>query len=267
MDKPQANLNLEEQSTTRQKRNKHFIICTTIFFTLLICAIISVFTVLKHQTEAESLSANPTAAIRSACHVTIDYTSCVESLLSSLDNHSHTIIHASDILRLSVAAGLRESRTVATHFQELASKIGNKNIKNPDSITGCQKLIVDSVDQLNGSLAMIATVDFDGELGSNELRGKMVKAANNVEGCYYGEADEVGPTIRVKIKQAEIYVRNSVAILDSFEEVKEMFDPSVGSVLASLMLVRENYVITVALFCTQYLVLIFLLCSVLRVFV
>lgn len=112
------------------------------------------------------------------------------------------------------------------------------------------------------------------EVMMRELRNSTAQAANNVERCLDG-LEAKGTTqgqilmikkVKLRIERARMYMLNSLAILENKSVIKEMFDPSVQSILASFMLARENYVLTIALFCSQYWVLVFLFCSLLRVF-
>ncbi|KAI3463990.1 hypothetical protein Pfo_020653, partial [Paulownia fortunei] len=272
----QAQVTLLEDQSSREKRKQFFIFFLIILFTLIFCAIISIFTVLKHHTESQSLSVNSVQAIRSACRVTRYYYTCIDSI-SSQNNHNP--IHASDIFRLSIRAAFHEFYIIGTLPQELASKI-QKNIR--PLLTNCQNLFTDSLNQLNRSLIM--TMNHQGpdeEIWAyndemmTDLRNMIFQAKNNVDRCLDGlEATwtaqgQIGKIkkLKMRIHKAEIYMSNCLAILEKRDAILEMFDPSVQSILASFMWARENYVLTIALFCSQYLVLVFLFCSLLRVFV
>ncbi|KAK4427925.1 hypothetical protein Salat_1561500 [Sesamum alatum] len=264
---------MEDQSS-RQKRKQLFILLLIILFTLIIVAIISIFTVLKHRTESNSLSFRPIAAIHSVCRFTRYYQTCVNSL-SPLKSYGHKI-HASYVFKLFISAALFEFYSIGTLPQKLGSKIENQNIELV--LTDCGKLFTDTVSQLNRSLIMIENylgpdeeiLAFN-EVMMRELRNLTAQATNNVDRCLDGLVAE-GATppeiakMRLRTEKAKMYMLNSLAILEKKDVIKEMFDPSVQSILASFILARENDVLTIALFCSQYLVLVFLFCSLMRVF-
>ncbi|KAL2254035.1 UNVERIFIED_CONTAM: hypothetical protein Sindi_0198200 [Sesamum indicum] len=273
----QALVNSTEDQSSRQKRKQLFILFLIILFTLIIFAIISVFTVLKHRTESHSLSVRPTAAIHSVCRFARYYQTCVDSL-SPLSSYGHKI-HASYIFGLSIRAAFFEFYSIGTLAKKLSSKMENKHIGLV--LTDCQKLFTDTISQLNRSLIMIDNyLDLDegilafDEVMMRELRNSTAQATNNLDRCLEGLGEE-GATPRevvmikkvmVRIEKAQMYMLNSLAILEKKDVIKEMFDPSVQSILASFMLAREYHVLTIALFCSQYLVLVFMFCSLLRVF-
>ncbi|PIN03346.1 Pectinesterase [Handroanthus impetiginosus] len=261
----QSQVTLLENQASRKKTKQFFILFFIIFFTLIIFAIISAFTVLKHHAESRSLSANPMLAFRSACDVTYNYRTCIRSL-SSLQNHTHKI-HPSDILGLSIRSVFHEFSTISTLPQELASKIDNNNIK--PALIDCQNLLIDSLNQLNRS-QNVEIIDYDEEM-VKDLRNLMAQVKNNTGRCLDGLDGAAAAAVpqqiftmkkvKMRIQKAEIYVLNSLEILEKKSEIDEMFDPNFRSILGSFMLQ------TVGVFCLQYLVMVWLFCVlIMRVF-
>ncbi|PIN15138.1 hypothetical protein CDL12_12219 [Handroanthus impetiginosus] len=223
----QSKVTLLENQASRKKTKQFFILFFIIVFTLIISAIISAFTVLKRHAESQSLSANPILAIESACSVTYNYRTCIRSL-SSLQNHTHKI-HPSDILEFSIRS---------------------QNVE----IIDCDEEMV------------------------KDLRILMAQAKNSTTRCLHGlhtAAAAAGTPlqqilrlkkVKMRIMKAEIYVLNSLDILEKKDEIDAMFGPNFGSILGSFMLDREYYVLSVVLLCLQYLAMVLLFCVLMRVF-
>ncbi|PIN03344.1 Pectinesterase [Handroanthus impetiginosus] len=271
----QSQVTLLENQASRKKTKQFFILFFILLFTLIISAIISAFTVLKRHAESQSLSANPILAVESACRVTYNYRTCIRSL-SSLQNQSHKI-YPSDILGLSIRSVFHEFSTISTLPQELASKIENNNIK--PALIDCQNLLVDSLNQLNRS-QNVEIIDCDEEM-VQDLRILMAQAKNSTTRCLHGlhtaaaAAAAAGTPlqqilrlkkVKMRIMKAEIYVLNSLDILEKKGEIDAMFGPNFGSILGSFMLDREYYVLSVVLLCLQYLATALLFCVLVRVF-
>ncbi|KAG8388675.1 hypothetical protein BUALT_Bualt02G0150000 [Buddleja alternifolia] len=257
MDQVQVHL-LEDQSLRRTKKEKQlFILFLIIIFTLIISAIISVFTALKHQAETQYRPENSIRAIQAVCRVTQYYYPCINSIsMSSLHTHHNHKIGASDIFELSVRAALHELHDVVSLPQQLASKFRSPKIK--PVLTDCQNWLADSLNQLNKSLIMIMDYYPNKKILANEemvndFRVMIGRAAKNVERCVDGlekenatvEGKIAKKRLKARIYMGKVYVLNSLDILEKKDAIDEVFyrASSVESIFAFFILDRENYVV------------------------
>ncbi|PIN15139.1 Pectinesterase [Handroanthus impetiginosus] len=262
----QSQVTLLENQSSRKKTKQFFILFFIIIFTLIISVIISAFTVLKLPAQSQSLSTKVIVmTLQTACRVTHQYYPCNRSL-PSLQNHTHKI-HPSNTVGFSIRSVFHEVSTISTLPQKLASKIDNNNIK--PALIDCHNLLIDSLNQLNRS-QNVEIVVYDEEMVKN-LRVLMAQVKKKIGRCLDGldaaaAAAEPQQIVRMKkvtmrIKKAEIYVLNSLEILEKMGKIYEISDPNFGSILGSFMLYG------VGSFCLQYLAMVLLFCVlIVRVF-
>ncbi|PIN15140.1 hypothetical protein CDL12_12221 [Handroanthus impetiginosus] len=226
----QSQKTLHENQASRKKTNHFFILLFIILFPLTISAIISAFTALKRR--AESQTPNPSQPIQSSS------SNRPAGSLPSLKNHTHKI-HPSDIVGFSICLVFHECSTI--------------------------NLLIDSLNQLSRSQD-VEIMGYD-EKTVKDLRILTAQVKKNTGRCLVGlDAAALQQIVRMKkvkmrIKKAEIYVLNSLEILEKKGEIDEMFDQNFGSILVSFMLH------SVGLFCLQYLAMVLLFCVlIMRVF-
>lgn len=253
MESVQVNL-LEDQSG-RKKRKISFIIFLTILFTIIISTIIFGFGVLKRHTESQYPSSNSVRAIQVVCSVTRNPRLCTTSI-SALYNrrrrHPFSKTDPSMIFTLSLHVAINELKPLIS-----LSKSNN-----------CGKLLDDSLSQLNGSLiSSDGKKSMDDETMIRDLTASIKGGISNIDKCLKGleSMKSEWRIARVKFYMVKVYMGNSLQILQNRNAINEMFYPDVQTIFASLMLNRELYLLSIILICSQYLVMVFLVCNLLRV--
>nr|XP_009589868.1 putative pectinesterase/pectinesterase inhibitor 26 [Nicotiana tomentosiformis] len=207
---------MERDQTSRRKKKLKFIIILIIVFTLIIGAIISVFTIMKQDLESKSPAKNPTMVIRSICSLTQYPTTCSKSLSPLYKNNPSSEINASRIFSLSFHTAIDELSKLSTRLSE----------SNDRSLKHCEYMFNNSLHQLNNSLA---TSDID--LG-NEQSFVVSKSLRELMGWLYRETPKLEVCLnrlRFEYTLSSRRVSNSLMILSNRESVSEMFYPIIGS--------------------------------------
>lgn len=252
MDSVQVNL-LADRSA-RKKRKISFIILLTILFTLTISTIIFGFTVLKRHTESQYPSTNSVRAIRVVCSVTWNPHHCTTSI-SALYNRRRLPFSKTDpsmIFTLSLHVAINKLKPL---------------ISLPKN-TDCGKLFNDSLSQLNGSLiSSDGKKSMDNETMVRDLTASIKGGISNIDKCLkrLESMRSEWRIARVKFYMVKVYMGNSLQILQNKNVINEQFYPDVRTILASLMLKPASYCLSLILICSQYLVIVFLVCILLRV--
>lgn len=276
--------NQQDHQSSRRRRKLSFIITSVVIFSLIIALIISVLSILQHDTEAEGLSANPTKAIRVVCSLTPHPSPCSKSLMENLNiypSKSNTI-NPSMIFTLSLHAAIDKVGDLISTVKAGILK-AKKDSTTLTALKRCRSLLEDSMKLVNNTMELMGQFDPEENAFTEDkflikaLPGWMTNATENIERCLTevelinstsGEYKD-GWTIRRDIKTeitsfSRPSMENSLMILVKMEEILELFDPRFGSVLASLLLEARGYVFIAGVFCSQYLFLIILIVLVLR---
>lgn len=244
---------VEQDQTSRRKKKLKFIIILIIVFTLIIGAIISVFTIMKQDLESKSPAKNPTMVIRSICSLTQYPTTCSKSLSPLYKNNPSAEINASRIFSLSFHTAIDELSKLSTRLSE----------SNDRSLKHCEYMFNNSLHQLNNSLA---TSDID--LG-NEQSFVVSKSLRELMGWLYRETPKLEVCLnrlRFEYTLSSRRVSNSLMILSNRESVSEMFYPIIGSdqSMVASFLSNVQFVDTLCIFGVQYILLVLLFCLLLR---
>lgn len=276
--------NQQDHQSSRRRRKLSFIITSVVIFSLIIALIISVLSILQHDTQAEGLSANPTKAIRVVCSLTPHPSPCSKSLIENLNiypSKSNTI-NPSMIFTLSLHAAIDKVGDLISTVKAGILK-AKKDSTTLTALKRCRSLLEDSMKLVNNTMELMGQFDPEENAFTEDkflikaLPGWMTNATENIERCLTevelinstsGEYKD-GWTIRRDIKTeitsfSRPSMENSLMILVKMEEILELFDPRFGSVLASLLLEARGYVFIAGVFCSQYLFLIILIVLVLR---
>lgn len=281
--------NQQDHQSSRRRRKLSFIITSVVIFSLIIALIITVLSILQHDTEAEGLSANPTKAIRVVCSLTPHPSPCSKSLMENLNiypSKSNTI-NPSKIFTLSLHAAMDKVGDLISTVKAGILK-AKKDSTTLTALKRCRSLLEDSMKLVNNTMELMGQFDPEENAFTEDkflikaLPGWMTNATENIERCLTevelingwsnnstsGE-DKDDWTIRRDIKTeitrfSRPSMENSLMILVKMEEILELFDPRFGSVLASLLLEARGYVFIAGVFCSQYLFLIILIVLVLR---
>lgn len=276
--------NQQDHQSSRRRRKLSFIITSVVIFSLIIALIISVLSILQHDTQAEGLSANPTKAIRVVCSLTPHPSPCSKSLMENLNiypSKSNTI-NPSMIFTLSLHAAIDKVGDLISTVKAGILK-AKKDSTTLTALKRCRSLLEDSMKLVNNTMELMGQFDPEENAFTEDkflikaLPGWMTNATENIERCLTevelinstsGEYKD-GWTIRRDIKTeitsfSRPSMENSLMILVKMEEILELFDPRFGSVLASLLLEARGYVFIAGVFCSQYLFLIILIVLVLR---
>ncbi|KAL2515984.1 Pectinesterase [Forsythia ovata] len=228
--------------------------------------------VLKRHAESQSPSTNSVQAIQVVCSVTRYPHHCIASI-SALYNqrrrrHPFSKTDPSMIFTLSLHVAINELKPLIQLPKKLASKTQNQQINS--ALKDCGKLLHYSVSQLNRSL-----ISCDGKKSMangtmiGELTAWIRSGISSIEKCLKGlePMKSEWRVARVKFNKAEVYMGNSLRILENKNAINQVFYPAVQSIMASLMLNRESYVLNIFLICSQYLVMVFLICFLLRLMI
>ncbi|XP_059303939.1 uncharacterized protein LOC132055929 [Lycium ferocissimum] len=275
---------LQDKSSSRTKRKLRLIICLLTLFSLIIAAIISASIIFKQNTESKSLSFNPTNAITSVCDLISEdplVNSCygsIATLYYSYDGESPILswsnrnkINPSQVFILSLFAARIQLQNVVFSHEKTISEVHTK----PEIIgvlRNCQGMIKFSLKKLNES-EMSLGIDPDEKILANnkvvwDLQRRIGEAMSQVQRCI-DLLNEIPSTLTVEIRErsyaAQENMRNSRGILRNVDDIFDLFYPTIGSVLGSLVWEFE-YGLTVWLFCFEYLLLIFLLVLLLRIY-
>lgn len=268
--------NQQDHQSSRRRRKLSFIITSVVIFSLIIALIISVLSILQHDTEAEGLSANPTKAIRVVCSLTPHPSPCSKSLMENLNiypSKSNTI-NPSMIFTLSLHAAIDKVGDLISTVKAGILK-AKKDSTTLTALKRCRSLLEDSMKLVNNTMELMGQFDPEENAFTEDkflikaLPGWMTNATENIERCLT-EVELINDwTIRRDIKTeitsfSRPSMENSLMILVKMEEILELFDPRFGSVLASLLLEARGYVFIAGVFCSQYLFLIILIVLVLR---
>lgn len=268
--------NQQDHQSSRRRRKLSFIITSVVIFSLIIALIISVLSILQHDTQAEGLSANPTKAIRVVCSLTPHPSPCSKSLIENLNiypSKSNTI-NPSMIFTLSLHAAIDKVGDLISTVKAGILK-AKKDSTTLTALKRCRSLLEDSMKLVNNTMELMGQFDPEENAFTEDkflikaLPGWMTNATENIERCLT-EVELINDwTIRRDIKTeitsfSRPSMENSLMILVKMEEILELFDPRFGSVLASLLLEARGYVFIAGVFCSQYLFLIILIVLVLR---
>lgn len=265
---------MQQDQSSRKTRKLTFIITSVVIFSLIIGSIISVISILKHETEAEGLSANPTKAIQVVCSLTPYSRACSKSLTENLKTYPSNTINPSKIFTLSLHAAIEEVRDLISTIK--AGIFKAKDSRTSTVLKHCRSLLEDSMKLVNNTMELMGQFDSDENAFTEDkfmikvLPGWMTNATENIDRCLTemeliegrnntnGDKDDDGKRMReIKIKILWVSrppVVNSLTILVRMEEILELFDPHFGSVLASLLLEARGDVLVVGVFCSQFLV-------------
>lgn len=281
--------NQQDHQSSRKRRKLSFIITSVVIFSLIIGLIITVFSILEHDTEAESLSANPTKAIKVVCSRTPYPRPCSKSLMENLKIYppKSNTINPSKIFTLSLHAAMDKVGDLISIVKAAILKV-KKDSRTLTALKRCRSLLEDSMNLVNHTMELMGQFDPEENVFTEDkllikaLPGWMTNATENINSCLIemelinrwknnttGGEDKDDWTITRDIKTeitrfSRPIMENSLMILVNMEEILELFDPRFGSVLASLLLEARGYVFIVGVFCSQYLVLIILIVLVIR---
>lgn len=281
--------NQQDHQSSRRRRKLTFIITSVVIFSVIIGLIITVLSILEHDTEAQGLSANPTKAIKVVCSMTPYPRPCSKSLMENLNiypSKSNTI-NPSKIFTLSLHAATDKVTDLISTVKAAILK-AKKDSRTLTALKRCRSLLEDSMKLVNNSMELMGQFDPEENVFTEDkflikaLPSWMTNATENINSCLIemkvingrtnnttsGEDEDDWAIIRDIETEINGFSRpsmeNSLMILVNMEEILELFDPRFGSVLASLLSEARGYGFVVSVFCSQYLVLIILVVLVLR---
>lgn len=270
-------LQLQDQSS-KQRRKLAITVSFLILFTLTICSIISVFSVLKHDIESQSLSKNPPKAIRSVCSVTPFPYECFDTiwdLLETPNKISTTINSPSEIFLLSVRVAFFELNDLSSVTHTQITQNSRTQLALSLSLNRCEILFNSSLVLLNNTMDLMNLYSDKNNIFKENrniifvLKKWMSEASRNLEKCVNGTGNSTEDDLNLKYRlkyTTKPYMENSLTMILKMEEILDMFDPSLQSILANLLLSSPEYAFTITLFCLQYLVIIVLIFLVLRLY-
>ncbi|KAG9154739.1 hypothetical protein Leryth_014228 [Lithospermum erythrorhizon] len=234
----------QDQSSSRFAKKLTFFVSLIILFTFIMGSIVSVFSIMKHNVESQSLSANPTKAIQSVCHL-FSY-GYFEFYDTSKDSNSRPR-HYSDLCIKSITSlhsqhnySNKINPSMIFHLSLQVSISQIKNLQNePNLEEGCKKLIIESESQLNKSLTLMG-VDPDYSILRdwklvNDMSSWINNATVDLETCLVGFKEKKFGRImelnkvELKIKRTKEYLEHSLEILGNVDYIYEMFYPPIGS--------------------------------------
>lgn len=274
-------LQLQDQSS-KQRRKLVISVSFLILFTLTICSIVSVFAVLKHDIESQSLSENPPKAIRSVCSVTPFPCECFDTmwdLLQTTNTINNNKNSPSEIFLLSVRVAFFELNDLISLTHTQISQ--NSRTQLAQSLNRCEILFNSSLVLLNKTIELMGRYSSDNdEVHKNDifkenrniifmLKEWVTDASRNLEMCFNGTENSTEEDLNLKDRlkyTTKPYIENSLTMLLKMEDILDMFDQSLQSIVANLLLSSPEYAFTITLFCSQYLVIIVLIFVVLRLY-
>ncbi|XP_019166916.1 PREDICTED: uncharacterized protein LOC109162687 [Ipomoea nil] len=259
---------LQTQSSSRNRAKLQLTFSLLIFFSLIIASIICVFNVLKHHAQSQSLSHNPENAIHSVCSFTSDPYFCYDVVYvssSTPDGINPTRIFSTSLL---------SSLGYLSELVDLPkSMISGLDPETRFVLRECEFMFVFAQSQLNESVARL-------HMGENSEYGKMLgvdklvwdlqsfisEAQGQVKRCtkwLESTKSPMDPRIEVNTEMAERVMTICQEMLANRKDILDLFYPRISSVVGSLVL-NSEYDFSVFLFCSQYLVLVFLCCLLFR---
>lgn len=270
-------LQLHDQSSKR-RRKIAITVSFLILFTFTICSIVSVFAVLKHDIESQSLSESPSKAIRSVCSVTPFPYECFDTIWDLQTANEMTIKNPSEIFLLSVRVASFELDDLisVTHMQISQ----NSRTRLALSLNRCEILFNGSLVLLQKTMELMDRYSGDGHENIFKENGNIIfvlqkwmsDASRNLERCVNGTGNSEEDLSEVRMMKDRLeytskpYIENSLTMLLKMDAILDMFDPSLQSILGNLLLSSPEYAFTITLFSSQYLVIIVLIFMVLRLY-
>lgn len=261
----------DQKSSSITKRKLRFIICLLTIFTLIITAIISASIILKQKTDSQSLSFHPINAITSVCDlISADPYSCFDSI-AALHDAQIPKINPTKVFILSLYASKIELENVASLLERAISDV-HIDSNTVGKLRNCKGMIEFSLKQINESEVSLGIDPDEKILGVKkvvwDLQRWIGEAMGQVQRCVdLLEAIPLNITVDMRDRSyvAQQNLRNSRGILGKVDDIFELFYPRIGTALGSLVWEYE-YGLTVWIFCSGYLLLIFLFCLLLRVY-
>ncbi|CDP12344.1 unnamed protein product [Coffea canephora] len=275
-----ANNRLLEDQYSRKKRKITIIISLIISFTIIISSIISVLTILKHKVESQSLSnAPPSKAIRATCSLTPSRRLCFKQIWKLQQSQASSKINPSQIFALSLSASFDELTILNSQRQRVISKVNASSASVFPSLQECESLISDSLRLVNMSVTKIGIVP-DGNIFKEtktveDLMEWTSAAKESLERCRDElENDNEGLVsgkfylVRMKMQMlvTRKYLENSLVILAKMDTILDMFYHPLQSILSNFMLSASGFDFGMVFFASQYLLLVFLFCLLVRLY-
>ncbi|CAK9155701.1 unnamed protein product [Ilex paraguariensis] len=252
---------LEGQSSKLTKPQEPRIIIVFFSFIILVALLIGAITTAQFVKISNPI--NPYGSVGAICSVTQYRYSCFKTLSSITKNTTTTPIQTHPELSFTLFLQLA--------IQELTNLISlpktqiseSTHPRTESTIRECMTGFNATLSQLNRSLASINVDKGEKTLTEekiNDLRRMIGGAVADHRRSFYRFEAMVSNEARTKAQKTMRYMSNSLAILDNIETIRDKFNP-----IKQLLEFVLEYLFSSWVFGSQYLVLIFLLCMLLRI--
>ncbi|XP_027169646.1 pectinesterase 3-like [Coffea eugenioides] len=266
---------LMEDQASRQKRKIRIYVFFIILFTVIIGSIITVSIALIQEKESELLSAStPDRSIHAICNLTPKPTSCFDSIWSLYTNFATDLgeikTTPSRIFALSLRAAINQLEDSMSANEKAISEV--KDSRTLTVLKDCDVLFRNSLRLVNASVTAMG-VESDDKIfkvakSVDDMKEWMSSSAANIDKCLAGLRYDLQGSIngksyyslremRIKVSHARDDVANSLVMLKKMDTILGIANSFEFDIL-------EYLGFGLVLYVPQYLVLVVLICTVIR---
>ncbi|CDP12342.1 unnamed protein product [Coffea canephora] len=272
---------LMEDQASRQKRKIRSYVFFIVLFTVIIGSIITVSIALIQEKESELLSAStPDRAIHAICNLTPKPISCFDSIWSLRTNFSTDLgeikTTPSRIFARSLGAAVNQLEDSISANEKAISEV--KDSRTLTVLKDCDVLLRDSLRLVNASVTAMGVESddkiFKAAKSVDDMKEWMSSSAANIDKCLAGLRYHLQGSIngksyhslremRIKVSYARDGVANSLVMLEKMDTILGMFNQTIFHAIFEFDIL-EYLGFGLVLYVPQYLVLVVLICTVLR---